>query len=386
MEVLVASHLYPSLLSQTAGSFVHNQARFLSRLCHLTCVAPTPWFPVPGLGRWSAHRQIPQREVMDGLEVLRPRYLTLPRRVLFSQVWRSYRRALERVSIAADVIHAHCAYPDGLAAVRHGRAIGKPVVITVHGHDIKDLAAPASPWRGLVASALDGAAAVVAVSGELGRLVQRLGVSEAKIRLIPNGVDCEMFRSGGGRRPGEGGWRLLYVGRFDVAKGIGVLLEAAARLRQDGRDVRVTCVGGNATTGTAQTFRHQARDLGLEHLVDFVDEVPWRELPGHMQQADVFVLPSFSEGLPLVLLEAMACGLPVVSTRCGGPEEVVEDGIGELVAVGDAADLERGVAAVLDGYGGYDRAAIRDRAEERYAYPRVAERIKSVYDEVTGGS
>jgi len=386
VDVLIASHLYPSLLSQTAGSFVHNQVRFLSRLCHLTCVSPTPWFPVPGLGRWSAHRRVPKREVMNGLEVLRPRYLTLPRRVLFSQVWRSYRRALERVSVAADVIHAHCAYPDGLAAVRHGRAIGKPVVITVHGHDIKDLAASASPWRELVAGALEDAAAVIAVSGELGGLVRELGVPEAKLRLIPNGVDCEMFRPGGERQSGEGGWRLLYVGRFDAAKGIGVLLEAAARLRRSGRDVRVTCVGGNATTGTGQPFRDQARDLGLEQLVDFVDEVPWGELPGYMQQADVFVLPSFSEGLPLVLLEAMACGLPVVSTRCGGPQEVVEDAIGELVAVGDAADLERGIGAVLDGYGTYDRAAIRDCARQRYAYPRVAERIRAVYDEVIGAS
>ena len=384
MHVLIASHLYPGPLSQAAGSFVHNQARFLSRLCHLTCVSPTPWFPVPGMGRWSAHRQIPEQEERDGLQVLRPRYLTLPRRLFLSQVWRSYRRALERVSIVPDVIHAHCAYPDGLAAVHYGRAIGRPVVITVHGHDIKDLAAPASRWRQLVKTALAGADAVIAVSGELGGLVEGLGVPEAGIRRIPNGVDCETFRPGRARLPGEGGWRLLYVGRLDAAKGIGVLLEAAAGLRRNGRDVRVTCVGGSAITGTDQAFRQQARDLGLAGQVDFVDEVPWLELPAHMQQADVFVLPSFSEGLPLVLLEAMACALPVVSTRCGGPQEVVEAGIGELVEVGDVADLERGIAAVLDGYGGYDRAAIRQRARERYAYPHIAERIKAVYDEVTG--
>ena len=354
MNLLVASHLYPSDLSRTAGSFVHNQTRFLAALAQVRVVSPTPWFPpLPGFGRWSAYAALPRREVLDGVELERPPYLTFPRRVLLSQVWRSYRRALARSQEARplpDLIHAHCSYPDGLAAVEYGRRLGRPVVITVHGHDLKDL--PRNPrWRALVARALQNAQAVIAVSQELGRLAEGLGARG--LRVIPNGVDCQLFKPGD-RRPGEGGWRLLYVGRFDVAKGLGVLLEALALLRQRRQDLSLKLVGGSAATGTEAPFRAQVARLGLSGCVEFAAEVPWQEVPRQMAEADVFVLPSFSEGLPLV------------TTRCGGPEELVQVGMGQLVEVGEVEGLARGIEAVLDHYGEYDRQAIRGRAEEEY--------------------
>lgn len=386
MNLLVASHLYPSGLSRTAGSFVHNQTRFLAALAQVRVVSPTPWFPpLPGFGRWSAYAALPRREQMDGLVVERPPYLSFPRRVLLSQVWRSYRRALARGQGARplpDLIHAHCAYPDGLAAVEYGRRLGRPVVITVHGHDLKDL--PRNPrWRALVARALQGAQAVIAVSQELGRLAQNLGARG--LRVIPNGVDCELFKPGT-RSPGVGGWRLLYVGRFDVAKGLGVLLEAMALLRRHRRDLSLKLVGGSAATGTEAPFRAQVARLGLGECVEFAAEVPWQEVPRHMGGSDLFVLPSFSEGLPLVLVEALACGLPLVATRCGGPEELVQAGVGQLVDVGEVEGLARGIEAVLDHYGDYDRQAIRRRAEEEYDYHRIAARLFAVYEEVLRSS
>jgi glycosyltransferase involved in cell wall biosynthesis len=220
---------------------------------------------------------------------------------------------------------------------------------------------------------------VIAVSQELGRLAQELGARG--LRVIPNGVDCELFKPGT-RRPGEGGWRLLYVGRFDAAKGLGVLLEAMALLRQRRRDISLKLVGGSSATGTEAPFREQVVRLGLAECVEFAAEVPWAEVPRHMGEADVFVLPSFSEGLPLVLVEALACGLPLVATRCGGPEELVRPGLGQLVGVREVEGLARGIEAVLDHYGDYDRQAIRRRAEEEYDYRRIAARLFAVYEEV----
>jgi len=364
---------------------VHNQVRFLRSCGQIQVVSPTPWFPLPGCGRWSAYRKLPRQEMMDGIEVLRPRYLTFPRRLFFSWVWRSYRRALERaVRFAPDVIHAHCAYPDGLAAAEYGMRAGAPVVVTVHGHDIKDLPRASPRWRTLVVRALAQAAAVIAVSRDLEVRVQQLGIAADKIRMIPNGVDCRLFKPDSVRQPGEGGWRLLYVGRFDPAKGIGLLLETLARLRERRQDVFLTLIGGSSATGTEAVFRAQAEALGLEDGVEFVAEVPWTELPQHMAAADLFVLPSFSEGLPLVLLEALACGLPIVATRCGGPEEIVEPELGKLVEVGDVAGLENAVAGVLENYGSYDRRTIRRQAEDRFDYRRIAARISQVYAEVVG--
>ena len=381
MKVLVTSHLYPSPLSQTSGIFVHNQVRFLQEHGRIQVVNPTPFFPLPGFGRWSAHRHLPRCSVMDGVQVQRPRYITLPRRIAFSWVWRSYLRALERANIdRPDVVHAHVAYPDGLAAVAYGRRRGVPVVLTVHGQDIKILPQAKPRWRRRVQEALSGAAAVIAVSRQMRDLVIELGCSADKVRLIPNGVDCQIFTGDLARDPGRDGWRLLYVGRLDPAKGISVLLQALGLL--DRRDWSLTLVGGDPTSGMLERFRAEVREQHLEEQVHFFDEMPWTEVPHMMAAADLFVLPSFSEGLPGVLLEAMASGLPILSTRCGGPEELVDADVGQLVAVGDAQALAGGLGDMLDNYRLYDRTAIRQRALERYDYRPLAARISQVYAEV----
>ena len=383
MNVLVLSHLYPNPVSRIYGSFVHNQLRFLKGHCHIDVVAPVPWFPLPGFGSWSAYRHVPSFEVLDGIRVLHPRRLALPRRLLFTRLWRFHMKALVRsVEQVPDLIHAHCAYPDGRAAGEYGARTGRPVVITVHGSDIKVLPRLNPKWRQLTVEALTKAAAVIAVSHDLRNEALKLGASPDRVRCIPNGVDCRLFSRSPFRAPGEGGWRLLYVGRFVEAKGLRVLLEALARVRRHRSDVSLVLIGGHPATGKAEPFLPQVRQLGLSDCVTFEDAVPWEDLPSHMAAADLFVLPSFSEGLTTSLVEAMACGLPVVSTRCGGPEEVVDDSVGRLVAVGDPEDLATGILAVIDGYGGYDRPEIRRRAEERFDYRRVARQTYALYEEV----
>ncbi len=383
MDVLVASHLYPSSLSRISGSFVHNQARFLAEFCQPRFVAPVPWFPLPGCGRWSRFRGLPRHEEWDGVDVRRPRYVTFPRRLWLGRAWPSYLRALEAsAGDVPDVIHAHVAYPDGRACIEYGQRVGRPVVVTVHGHDLKDLAVGRASWRTMVADALTQADAVIAVSGELADRARELGVAEQRLKQIPNGVDSDLFQPGT-RTPGEGGWRLIYSGRYDPAKGLDELLQALAGLRAEGRDVHLDLVGGGATALT-QAYPERAAQLGVADRVRFIDEVPLEQMPAILAAADVFVLPSYSEGLPLSLLEAFACGLPVVTTRCGGPEEVVDPSVGRLAEPRDVQGLQGALAATLDNYGSYDRGHIRRYAEQRFDYRAVARSIHEVYAEVDG--
>ena len=385
MKVLVLSHLYPNSYAPASGTFVHNQLRFLREHCAIEVAAPVPWFPFPGFGRWSACRRVPRVEVMDGLRICHPRRLALPRRILFARQWRFHLRALERCDLAApDLVHAHCAYPDGRAAVEYGARNGKPVVITVHGFDIKGLPRLDPRWRRLTVEALQRADAVVAVSRDLRNDVLELGIGAEKVRWIPNGVDCGLFSGAVSRRPGEGGWRLLYVGRFVEEKGLRVLLEALARLRRRRSDVSLTLVGGHPATGTSGPFLEQVSALGLSDCVEFRDAVPPEEMPRHMAASDLVILPSFYDSFGIVLIEAMACGLPVVATRCGGPEEVVDDRAGRLVEIGNAKELAEGILGVIDGYSGYDRQAIRRLVTERYDYREVVRQIYELYEEVLG--
>jgi len=384
VKVLVTSRLYPSSATPSRGTFVHEQARFLQKHCALDVVSPTPFsLPWPGGGRWSAYGRVAPREVLDGLEVCYPRFLSFPRRLFFTGLWRRYLGALRRAARGAtpDLIHAHLAYPDGLAAIEYGREIGRPVVISVHGHDVREIPDANPLWRALVARALQGAERVIASSGDVRARVRALGVPDERVRAIPQGVDCQLFKPLGDRVPGAGGWRLLYVGRFDERKGVGVLLEAMRAIRERRDDVSLRLVGGSPVSGTAAEFRDRSRDLG--DCVEFVDEQPHEAIPAIMAESDVFVLPSFYDSFGIVLVEALACGVPVVATRCGGPEDIVQEGLGRLVGVGDAGDLARGILAVLDEYAAFDRTEMRRKVAAAYDYRRVAERIYGVYEEAT---
>jgi len=386
VNVLLTSRLYPNSSAPERGSFVHNQARFLAELCELEVLSPIPFFPrLPGMGRWSDLGHVGAREEMDGLSVRFPRYFSPPRRLLFSSAWRSYLRALEKSDTSPpDLIHAHLAYPDGRAAVEYGRRLGVPVIISVHGHDVREIPQANRRWRQLVSEALVRADAVVASSRDARARVIELGADPARVYDIPQGVDCQHFVPTAGRKAGAGGWRLLYAGRFDPKKGLGVLIDAMHLLCKRRRDISLKLVGGSRAGGTGELFSQQAHRLGIEDRVEFVDAQPWAEMPAVMAEPDLFVLPSFYDSFGIVLIEAMACGVPVVATRCGGPEDLVDDEVGRLVDVGDAAGLAAAIEEVLDDYSRFDRAALRRRAEETYDYRQVAARTLALYEQVQG--
>ena len=347
-------------------------------------LAPLPYFPrLPGFGRWSALSRVGQIEERDGLSIRYPRYFSPPRRLLFDRAWRAYLRILngsER-SFSPDLIHAHLAYPDGRAAVEYGAHLGLPVVISVHGHDVREIPDANPRWRALVAEALTRADAVIASSRDVRERVLGLGVDERKVWDIPQGVDCARFTLSSERRAGANGWRLLYAGRFNPKKGIGVLLDALHLLRRHRRDISLKLVGASVDGGMGDAFRQQVARLDMTDCVEFCDAVPWAEMPEIMAETDVFVLPSFYDSFGIVLIEAMACGVPVVATRCGGPEELVDDSTGRLAQVGQAPSLAAAIEEVLLCYDAFDPAELRRRAET-FDYRQVAARTLELYESV----
>lgn len=143
-------------------------------------------------------------------------------------------------------------------------------------------------------------------------------------------------------RPEDPTCRLLFVGRLDVVKGVAVLFDAVAALLADGVDAHLTLVGDGP--GRADLER-RTRELGISGSVEFAGYRAQDEVQEHLRAADVFVLPSFAEGVPVSLMEAMAVGLPVVATNVGGVTELVRHGEnGLVVAPGDADLLGRALA------------------------------------------
>jgi len=204
---------------------------------------------------------------------------------------------------------------------------------------------------------------------------------EVDIRYAPPGVDARRFTPS--TRPRLAGrLDILCVGRLDdPRKNVGLLLEAFARLPDALRATSRLLLAGAA--GPTPDFWRRAQALGLRDSVEFVASPSQEKLVGMYQRAAVFALPSDDEGLGMVILEAMACGVPVVATRCGGPEGVITEGTdGFLVARDDAVALATRLQALLDSHtlnealGRHARATI----EARYAEEVAGEAFLEVWD------
>ncbi len=388
--------MYPNPSDARLGVFVEEQVKALSRCCQIKVVAPTPWFlPLKFFKKWYVYTRIPVHEIRNDIEVFRPRTIVFPKRILFSLLgFTSFISLLGCVrgmgrNLAFDLIHAHTAYPDGFGAALLARTLKLPVVVTLHGSDVT-ANFKRYLWRSLGLWALSKADQVMAVSHALRTtVVEQYGADGDKIRVIPDGVDVSRFipmaRAEVLNRLGlqNEGSIVLYVGAIKRSKGIDYLLKAAGRLVETvDRRVKFLLVGEGDYERQAKLL---AERLGITDAVDFVGNRPNQEIPMWMNACDVLVLPSLSEGFGVVLIEAMACGKPVIATTCGGPEDIVNPDNGILVPPGDEAALSRALREVLNGRHYFAPQKIREYAVEEYAYDRIASRILEVYRQVLHG-
>jgi glycosyltransferase involved in cell wall biosynthesis len=288
-----------------------------------------------------------------------------------------------RASFPFDVIHAHFTYPDGVVAVALGRRYGVPVVISEH--------APWLAWmrsRGVVRRqtlwAARHCAALAPVSQYVGATIAAvLGDESGTVEPVTPSVDGRVFglAPAGSRRPGQ----LLFAGAVRHVKGVDVLVEALARLRRHRPDVRLVLVGDpffRAYRRDCDVMLERARVLGVRDRIDVVGGQSQEAVARLMGESAVLVVPSRAESFSAVSIEALACGTPVVATRCGGPEEIVTPAVGCLVPIEDPTALAEGLAAVLDDPGRYDPAVLRRHALERYGTDVVEGRLATLYEHV----
>ncbi len=341
LRVLIVTREFPSAAHPFASAFNRQQFGALGKRCDVEVLATIPWFPGAGLwARWSAAGgpgRVPGRERIDGLEVSHPRYLYLPRfgRVLGGALYAaSLAREVLRRRGRHDVLLASWAFPDGVAGVALAWLLGVPAVIKVHGSDMNVLAKlPAVALN--LRWALPRARRVVAVSRPLADAVAAFGVPRPRIDVLPNGVDERLFqpRDRAAARaelghPGDPQRWLLYVGRLEEAKGVLDLLQAFAALARRRGDLRLVLVGDGSARGACQ----QAAAAWPGDRILVAGPRPLEEVAGWLAACDALVLPSWAEGTPNVVLEALACGRRVVATAVGGtPDVVTGPELGELV-------------------------------------------------------
>ena len=329
LQILTFTTLYPSQVRPQHGIFVETRLRKLVESGAVTAsvTAPCPWFPLSSrwFGQYSLFARQPRAEIRYGLRVDHPRYLQLPKismsvapLAIFTALLPVLRRQL-REGRDFDLIDAHYFYPDGVAAVLLGRALGRPVVVTARGSDLNIIAAYAAPRRWICWSArrADG---LVAVSSGLKRRLVALGIVEERVHVLRNGVDLAFFRPGdrdvarralGLTRP-----TLLAVGNLVGLKRHRMMVEALVGL--PGVDLVIVGEGPERTA-----IEKLARERQVADRVRLLGHLPQERLPDVYSAADLLLLVSTHEGWPNVLLESMACGTPVIVPDIDGIADIV---------------------------------------------------------------
>ena len=221
---------------------------------------------------------------------------------------------------------------------------------------------------------------VCPVSQDLRRQLEAVE-PRGRYRVVPNVVDTSVFRPPAIARPGaRGPIRLLNVASLDEKKRHADLLEAVARLRERGTETALDIVGRGRALSRGSRSRPRASGWGGRAVPRRAE--PARIAAQRMRESDVFVLPSRFENLPVVLLEAMASGLPVVATAVGGVPEIVDDRLGVLVPPGDVGAPGVGDRSVAGRLGSFDRAALAERAGAGTGSRRWAGVWEEIYGEL----
>ncbi len=364
LRLLIFTTLFPNAEHENHGVFVENRLRHLvgSGEVTATVLAPVPYFPsgLAGFGAWSRLARVPLVERRHGLSVHHPRYLSIPRvgmsvaPKLLAHAAVDAVRALLRQGCRFDAIDAHYLYPDGVAAIALGRKFGLPVVMTARGSDVTQLPNYMLPRRA-IRRAIASADGLVAVSAALKEAMVGLGAAPEKVTVLRNGVDTALFQPAGREAAraelGLSGPVLISVGQLIERKRHHLTIAAMRSL--PGFTLLILGEGPQRARLAALVAEY-----GLGERVRLLGAHPHQELPRLYAAADAMVLASSREGWANVLLEAMACGTPVVATNIWGNPEVVQSAEAGLI-VDDATPegIASGVAKLF--------AALPDRAATR---------------------
>lgn len=384
MRVLFLTHSYPRTSGDAAGSFLlHLAAALKQQDVDVTVVAP-------------AGDHLPAHEVLDGIPVHRFRYA--PRRfqrlAYTGQMAEEVKRSLSakiallgylgsgfangarvRREFQPALVHAHWWFPGGLVGSWLSGLSGIPLITTMHGTDVR-LAMGNSLARRVLRRIIANSSAVTTVSSWLAGQVRTMAPASDPI-VSPMPVATHLFTPGGPRHEK----RLLFVGRLNAQKGIALLLDALARMRQPA-DLDV--IGDGPDKDALQS---QAQALGIAARVHWHGALPQPRLLDFYRGATALVVPSREEGFGLVAVEAQLCETPVVAFASGGLADTIEDGVtGYLPPPGDASSLAMTLDKVLTSETRHEIGkAGRQSALARFAPDSVARRYRKLYDSVLNG-
>ncbi len=381
-KILVVCSGYPNSYSPANHIFVEDQATVLARKFDVMV------YVAEAMGRSELMRFIFRRRTSDcgsGPRCYRrliPVHPRLPTPIFSSVYFSEFVKGFERTLATwgrPDLIHSHFAFPAGWAAARLSKRYGIPALLTEHCGPFSAMLSTAGRRRS-VREALRGSHKVVAVSPALARQMTDF-YPELKVNILGNVIRTDFFTAENGRRSNKA-VRFLTVGLLQKEKGVHYLLEAAAILMAQGKSNFELFIGGDGKE--LPKLKATAQRLGLASCSRFLGLLTRSQVREALRATDVFILPSLGETFGIVLGEAMACGKPVISTRCGGPEFIVTPETGLLAEPADSKGLADAMSKFIAGQMNYDPAAIRQSIRRRFGEEAFLASINDLYRSIGG--
>ena len=372
---MVLSLEYPKPSLPFQGAFTAQFAKALAKQSQVTVICPTPWFPkskillsfFPEKKPWTT---IPKTHIDGNIKIHYLPFFTVPfifRYLNALSIALACRKTVKNIhsTNAIDVLHAYGVYPDGVAAALLSKWLNIPNVITALGSDVnKEMQVTLKRKQSLWG--LHRAATVIGVSKDLVKTLIHYGVNKNKVHWVPTGVCRTTFKA----QPVSSDSKttndhdivsdqllsssaldtskkiVLFVGRLHPVKGLEILLEAASILKKEKRLGFVIVLIGEGPL--LQSLSNSAEALGISESVIFIGPQPQTIVAQWMHAANLLCLPSHMEGLPNVILEALAQSLPVVASNVGGiPEVITHNKNGLLVPANQADKLAEALICCL---------------------------------------
>ena len=380
LKVLVVTNWYPTKQYPVRAVWAREHAKAAAiyddvRVLH--CAGPDLALTSP----WRIEQETDER-LREGVSVYRVwhRPARIRQFTYLTYLWRMLRafRYIVQEGFRPDIIHVQV-YDAGGPAVLIGKLNRIPVVVSEHFSSF--------PRRSLgrldifkAWLAFRGANMVLPVSHSLQKAIENYGI-RARFRVIPNTTDKKVF-SPSHTRDDVDTKRLLFVGQLTPTKGISYLLHALSHLRRKREDWQLDIVGNG---DTRVEYERLAAYLKLCDKVVFHGLKTKPEVAEFMRRAHLFVLSSLYETFSAPAIEALATGIPVLATRCGGPEEFITGDVGLLVPPADEDSLCKGVDYMLDNLHLYSSERIARYAEARFSPEVVGAKLHAVYQSLSSG-
>lgn len=394
MKVLMACQNHPDKYNPYWGTFIERSINsIVEQGVDVDAIIPRPHvLPIRGFPH-SHFSKLPIKDESGVYTKYYPRYFYFPpKRLFYGLSGNSYAKyvtqfAKENIEVP-DIIHAHHVYMDGYGMIKLSKEWDVPLVVVEHGAILKEII----NWKSMhnkIVKTLDTADHIMCVSEDLLSIALAHGVDEEKVSLVPIGVDIAVFKKRDDENLKErlgidGDVKIvLYVGQLISRKGLNYLIDAIPQISGKHNKTFFVFVGNGAQK---EYIEKLCREKNIQKYTRFEGSVELKQLIDWYSIADIFVLPSLSEGRPTVIYEAMSCKLPVIATDVGGVSEQVENGYnGFIVKPRDSNALADRITYLLENDDlreDMGRKSRRRIIEQGWTWDNHAKNVVEIYKKV----